>query len=250
MKLKTPATISCLALSAMIAAPAAAAPSSKFTAVVDKTMVSTEATRSESIDNNPAPALHAVVATLKVPSQKELLIQISAQIAIDTNTSVKGKNGGGGSATAAGSAVVNVEVCNVDSGVCLNAEPGPITFAAREQELSATLGGVIESCTDGDLDGTIVISEDCLVSPEEIALMLSTTAAHHYNFVAPNLSAGTYTVEATFAAEASAATSDTAGTDGEIDYNYAAASILVGPTVTVVEEVRATNNPDGVVIID
>ena len=250
MTFKPTALISALALTLSVSATSWAAPSSKFTAVVDKTLVSTEATRSETLDSNPPPAVHAVVATLKVPSQKELLIQVSAQIAIDTNTSVKGKNGGGGSASAAGSAVVAVEVCNVASGDCVDALPGPITFAAREQELSATLGGVIESCTDGDLDGTINISDDCEVSPEEISLILKTTAAHHYNFLAPNLSAGTYTVNATFAAEASAATNDVAGSDGDIDYNFAAASIVVGPTVTVVEEVRATNNPDGVVIID
>ncbi|NNC36691.1 MAG: hypothetical protein HKO02_04480 [Hyphomonadaceae bacterium] len=246
MLLKTTTAIGALIGALAIGTTVQAAPSAKFTATVDKVQFSTSATRDGAIDENEGPAIRDVVATIKMPSQKELLIQISAQIAIDTETSVKGKNGGGGSATAAGSAVVEVAVCDA-AGNCTVAEPGAITFAAREQELSATLGGVIESCTDGDLDGTIVIEDDCIVTDEEIALLLKTTAAHHYNFIAPNLSAGTYTVEAKFSANTSASTLDTGDKD---DTNFADASIVVGPIVTVVEEVRATNNPDGVVIID
>lgn len=239
-------SLAVLALAASLAVPVIAAPSAKFTATVDKTYFSTAATR-DATGTTSNSAMDMVVATLKMPSQKELLIQISAQIAIDTETSVKGKNGGGGSAIAAGSAVVEVAVCHVGSGVCTIAEPGPIIFAAREQELSATLGGVIESCFDTNSDGTIDVDLECDVTDEEVALLLKTTAAHHYNFVAPNLASGTYTVVATFSADASATTLDTGDKDGA---NYAAASIIVGPIVTVVEEVRATNNPDGVMIIE
>ena len=225
-----------------------AAPSAKFTAVVDKVKFSTAATR-DATGETATSAMDTVVATLKMPSRKELLVQISAQIAIDTETQVKGKNGGGGSATAAGSAAVSVEACHVDTGECTPAEPGAIIFSAREQELTAVLGGVIESCTDGDLDGVIDISDDCVVTNEEIGLLLSTTAAHHYNFLVPNLDAGTYNIIATFDADAAAAVSNEGDQDDGTS-NYANASIIVGPTVTVVEEVRATNNPDGVVIIE
>jgi hypothetical protein len=74
--------------------------------------------------------------------------------------------------------------------------------------LSAVLGGVIRSCevsVEEELDefgvptgtstGTIVIADDCIVDDEEIGLMLSTTSANHFNFVAPDMVPGDRTID-------------------------------------------------------
>lgn len=130
------------------------------------------------------------------------------------------------------------------TGGVVYAEPGPITLNARTQELSAILGGVIESCTVGD-DGIIDVGTECTVTDEEIRLLLDTLSAHHDNFVFPNVPTGEYKVIARFDADVSTDTEETLVTGDTA--NEANASLVVGPRVVTVEVIRATNNPDGVV---
>lgn len=129
------------------------------------------------------------------------------------------------------------------------AEPGTITFNMREQELDAVLGGVIESCTfntDADGDGvvdeniTITIENDCVVTDEEIELIQRTMSAHHFNFVAPNLTPGDHHITV----EASISSSTTSGEGG------AMARGLVGKGSLTVESVRAINQDGGLTILD
>ncbi len=231
--------------------------SAKFSATIDKAhliQASASATGNETpLDIDLDSDID--IARIKVANKKDLLIGISAQIGLLTSTSVKGKNGGGGSATAAGGVGVSVHAVPVNGGPAIVAEPGPVILSARLQELSATLGGVIESCEDtltdnGDgtfsdgADGKITVATECIVSDEEIALLLATVAAHHHNFIVPNLDAGEYRIRARFVALAAAAATDTGDKDGT---NTADATVVVGPRVTTVQEVRATNNPDGII---
>jgi len=65
-------------------------------------------------------------------------------------------------------------------------------------------------------------------------------AAHHFNFVAANLTPGVHTVAVW--AKIETLTSSIAG--------LADAKALVGKGSLTVEEVRATNSPDGIVFLE
>ncbi len=215
-----------------------------------------------------------LTATIKTANKKDLLIGVSLQNGIYTETNVKGKNGSAEKAGAAAGILVHVAI----DGEHDLAFPSSVVFANRIQELSATLGGVIESCAvtvtdngDGTSSGTINVANDCVVSDEEIGLILSTTSANHFNFVAPNLSAGEHTVTVHATALSSAAytngtytTSDEdqatcEGNGGTFDGgictytttdNEAKAWALVDVGSLTVEEVRAINQEGGIVIDD
>lgn len=198
------------------------------------------------------------LATIKVPNNKELLVGVSAEIGIVTDTSIKGKNGGQARAIAGGQAYVNVFAVptgeEVDPGSSLQAMPGQVMLSQRVQELEATLGGVIQSCevscsleNDAVVCEDIDIADDCEVTDEEIGLLLDTTAAHHYNFVFPDLPVGTYDIVAVF----------TTGVRAQVDIcdpgdacvlpydedgdvaGRALASAIINNTMVTVQEVRA-----------
>ena len=170
--------------------------------------------------------------TIKTPNKKDLLVGASFQTGLYTQTQVKGKNGSTTTATA--NATLKVRLL-VDGDI---AYPGDVVYDARSQTLTATLGGVIESCKDLNGDGVIIVKDECVVTDEMIELILSTMAAHHYNFVYANLTPGTHTVEV----QVNIATPDGTVTDG----NSASAWATFGPGSLTVEEVRATNIPDGI----
>ena len=98
-------------------------------------------------------------------------------------------------------------------------------LASRTQELEATLGGVIESCTTTDIDFSTALGfvtsvnsvtwdlDDCEVEDEAIRLALTTMAAHHFNFVFPNLPQGNYKVIARFTTSARAEAEVTCGAE-------------------------------------
>jgi hypothetical protein len=141
---------------------------------------------------------------------------------------------------------------------CLTAAPGQVILSKRVQELSATLGGVIQECTDGDTnfdgtadtdpDGTIDIATECIVTDEEIGLLQDTTAAHHFNFVLPNMDQGEYDIKAYFTTGARA---EVDICDSELDYcgdlydaegtvsASATAKAVVNKTMLTVQQVRA-----------
>jgi hypothetical protein len=201
------------------------------------------------------------LATIKVPQDKELLVGVSAEIGLVTFGAVKGKNGGTARAIADAEAYVTVYAVPRDGGNSEEAAPGQIMLSKRVQELGATLGGVIQSCevtcgdedviVDGVVVGTIivcediVIAEDCLVTDEEISLLQDTTAAHHFNFVLPNLDQGVYDIKAVFTTGARAEVDIC--DDGE-DCMYdpegtvsasAAATAIINKTMVTVQQVRA-----------
>ncbi len=219
------------------------------------------------------------LATIKVPNNKELLVGVSAEIGIVTDTSVKGKLGGEAKAVAGGRAYVNVFAIPKDGGPSIPAAPGQITLSQRVQELSATLGGVIKSCdvncyyepladcdlvdpTPGDPDSgdefyqcdiicdDIVIADDCVVNYEQIGLLLDTTAAHHYNFVFPDLPVGTYDIKAVFTTGVRAQVDIcdegdecvlAYDPDGDV-FGRAAAKAIINNNMVTVQEVRAVKD--------
>jgi len=232
-------------------------PSAKFAATwttkpgLESAVVITDATTDTVlVDSNSGYTL----ATIKVPQGKELLIGVSAEIGLVTDTSVKGKNGGAARAIAGGEAYVTVFAVPRDGGNSVEAAPGKIMLSKRVQELDATLGGVIQSCQVAcGLDTTtneivcenIVIAEDCEVTDEEIGLLLSTTAAHHFNFLLPNMNQGVYDIKAVFTTGARAevdicdagepCSNDPEGTVAA----SAAATAVINKTMLTVQQVRA-----------
>ena len=210
-------------------------------------------------------------ATIKTANKKDLLIGVSLQSGLYTDTTVKGKNGSSEKAGAEAGIKVSIEIDNGAIAVF----PSEVIFASRVQELSATLGGVIESC-EVSVDpntglGGFIVADDCIVSDEEIGLMISTTSANHFNFVAPDLGSGDHTIVVKATALSSAEFTNGTYTVGDLDQatcendggtwngntsectfsttnNEASAWALVDVGSLTVEEVRATNQEGGIVI--
>ena len=251
------------------AAPAVAGPSAKFAA----TWTDTPALASVA-EINDATADTVVVdsktgytlATIKVPQDKELLVGVSAEIGLVTYGSVKGKNGGSAKALADAEAYVTVFAVPKAGGSTETAEPGQIMLSKRIQELGATLGGVIQTCTDGDTnydgvadtdpDGTIDIAAECVVTDEEISLLQDTTAAHHFNFVLPNMDQGEYDIKAVFTTGARAEVDICDVTDvaegcydpeGTVSASSKAKAVI-NKTMLTVQQVRAAKG--GVIGVD
>jgi hypothetical protein len=181
------------------------------------------------------------LARIKVPQDKELLVGVSADIGLVTDTSVKGQNGGAARSIAGSGAGVIVFAVPVGSkGSDAIAEPGFVVLNSRVQVLDATLGGVIQSCTPED-DGSIVVADDCVVTPEEIGLILGTMSANHFNFVLPDMDQGEYNLVAFFVTGAGASINideATVEAGGSISASSFALA-FVGKTMVTVQQVRA-----------
>jgi hypothetical protein len=189
-----------------------------------------------------------LAATIHVAQQKELIAGASLETGVYTQTQVRSKNGTSDTASATAQIEVRVlvDLYSDNSGSVIDengktihgfdliAAPGHVVFDKRTQTLSAVLGGVIQSCTDSDLDGTIDITTECTVTEEEINLILDTMGAHHFNFVVGNLPQGTHRLE--LQAQISSSTSAQIGS--------ASAKALMGKGSFTVEEVRAVNSKD------
>lgn len=210
---KTHSIILSTAIASLLAAPAFAGPSAKFAATwTDTPALASVAVIEDATVDTVVTDSHTgyTLATIKVPQDKELLVGVSAEIGLVTYGSVKGKNGGSAKAIADSEAYVTVFAVPKDGSPESVAAPGQIMLSKRIQELSATLGGVIQSCTDaitedtdGDGipdsgDGTIDVATECVVTDEEVGLLQDTTAAHHFNFVLPNMDQGEYDIKAVF----------------------------------------------------
>ena len=209
-------------VSVFLVTSAFAAPSAKFTAEVSEVTL---------INWTEDDVLSDMIlsASIKTPNKKDLLIGVSLETGLYTKTTVKSMNG----VLDTQSAVAGISVVVKVDGV--EAYPGAVIFDKRTQTLSAKLGGILSGCTDADGDGHITIDE-CTLLPEEIELILDTMGAHHFNFVAANLEPGDHIVEVWASIDVGASTTATA-------------KALVGKGSLTVEEVRATNSPDGISII-
>lgn len=254
---KITCALAALGISILAAGSAIAGASAKFAATWTDTpalasvaVIADSAVDAVVVDENVGYTL----ATIKVPQDKELLVGVSAEIGLVTYGSVKGKNGGSAKAIADAEAYVTVFAVPKVGGDSFEAAPGQIILSRRVQELSATLGGVIQDCEDGNFDGTITIADDCTVTDEEIGLLQDTTAAQHFNFVLPNLNQGEYDIKAVFTTGAraevdicdSANNTDFDGNPTPCSYDpdstvsaSAAAKAVVNKTMLTVQQVRA-----------
>jgi len=256
-----------VALASTMFSVGAMAQSAKFAAVwtdglkviKSEACASTEAAFCDAITNTGAQ-FGATMANIKVPQSKELLVGVSAQVELFTQTIVNGRKGSYSKATAMAEGGVSLLACNWASGNCYEGAPGYITLSKRQQELEAVLGGVIEECTfDVTLDVVEDVAtgsatwtlDDCMVLQEEIGLALTTMAAHHFNFVFPDLPQGDYAVIATFKTDATAAaeatcSADASYCDAAVDGDASAVShAVIGKTMLSIQEVRAVKGSLG-----
>ena len=238
-----------IAASVLVAGTAMAGPSAKFAAtyhhggmnVVSAAVIEDSAVDARVFDRNTGYTM----ARIKVPQDKELLVGLSAEVGLTTDTSIKGQQGGAARALAGARARAAIFACPVDGGDCTPAAaPGPVTLSQRVQELSATLGGVLEDCEDLNGDGVVEIPEECTFSDEEIGLALDTLASHHFNFVLPNMDQGEYDVVAVFMTGALAAVDvdEISIEDGGQVTASAFAKAWIGSYMLTVQQVRATSN--------
>lgn len=195
-------------------------------------------------------------ATIRVPQKKELLVGLSAQVALYTFTEAKGKKGTRSTAIATAEGGVTMYACPdpyvAGMSDCIEGVPGYITLSSREQELSAVLGGVLIDCNfaaDLGEDGVGNITfdaDDCNFEQEVISLGLTTMAAHHFNFLFPDMEQGDYNIVAKFGTSAAASVeveceytnTDCTETEGDAS---AVAGAAIGKTMLTVQTVRAVN---------
>ena len=216
------------------ATPAFPLASSKFAAEVSDLILIPPPPPASGTHDTP---FKTVLSTMiKTPNKKDLLIGGSFETALFTQTQVTGKNGS--TSTSSASATLEVRVLidgqpfNKSTGT--GAFPPIVMYDHRAQTLSATLGGVIQSCTVNLVTGVINVATDCTVTDEMINLILETMSAHHFNFVAANLDPGVHTVEIQVRSGSTADTSP-AG------FGTASATAGVGRGSLTVEEVKAIN---------
>lgn len=217
--------VAVLALSLLAATPAFAA-SAKFTANVSGVALASP-TLATNDANGFSPVLKGQIHT---GTPKDLLIGVSLETSLLTDTLVSSSKGVKDTSTAEAGIEVKVLVDGIE------AAPGVVVFDKRKQQLSATLGGYYTGCTDANGDGIIDVTTECQLAPEEIELLLDTTAAHHFNFIQANLGAGDHTV--VVLAKVSNATASASGS--------ASATALLGKGSLSVEEVQAINSPTGI----
>ena len=248
-------------------AGSAMADSAKFAATYDTDTVFVKAIWEGGDPVEVGPVAEMELATLHVAQWKEILIGVSGQVNLVTLTEAKGKNADGVSTAKAEGTVLTgvlvvpegqgegacvdawtawrellvhqgwdacIEACGEDeeceeecgvkppAGENLFAAPGPVTFASRMQELSVNV----------DLDTTDPLID--VTGYVTVGLTLDTTAAHHFNFIADDLTQGRYDVIACYDLTALA---DANNVDNSA-YAYAG----IGPRILTVQEVRATKN--------
>ena len=81
---------------------------------------------------------------------------------------------------------------------------GNLTFTARTRLLPCIIGRAylrpIITVPEWNANGKNAAKQDihCLVTDEAIGLLLDTTAAHHFNFVLPDMDQGEYEIKAFF----------------------------------------------------
>lgn len=131
---------------------------------------------------------------IKTPTGKDLFINVSLECGLTTDTTVMSKKLVRAIADAEAIVEVKVVVDGVDVPVNGN-DPADtdITFARRHQTLIAEFAGDISECMT-IVDGVIVIDWAC-VTPEMLQLILDTMQANSFNFIVPDLAAGTHTVQ-------------------------------------------------------
>lgn len=190
-----------------LAVASSSQPASKATAAVGYINVISDGEAAESM---------VLVQVIKIPgNKKDLLVDVSLETGLYTETVVRSKKAEQDIATASARIEVRVQAIPIDNDGLATGAPiiahstyndGWVTFDYRMQVLTATLQGIINDIVcelgpgpdgiPGTADDvvTCVINEETL-TPEEIGLLLSTMAAHSFNFILMDLPVDTYRVE-------------------------------------------------------
>jgi hypothetical protein len=239
------ASVVALVAGADFAASPAMAASAKFAAEVSNfELVPTSVCSTSNTGTNTCSSSWTTVlsTTIKTPNQKDLLIGGSLETGVGTETKVAAKNGNNSTSSASATIKVRVLVDGQAASICGGstcpngvAYPFEVTYNARVQNLSATLLGT--DCTANLTTGVVTCS-----SPEIIDLLIKTTSANSFNFVAPNLTPGTHSVELQVEV-AESASSDTLSAG-------ASATAEVGVGTLTVQDVQATTLPQGITFTD
>ncbi len=228
MKMKTIAcAFAALSMTAFAAGSATAAPSSK-TAVMFGGLEAGGLSALMNASNEGEATI--MTSTIKTAEQKDLAIDVSLECNLVTRTKVSGQKG---SKSTAG-AEASVEIAVFMDGEVM-AEPGWVTFCDRTQELSATLGGVLEECNvtvDPETGVGGFTKDDCSFSDEDIELMLDTTSANSFNFILFDV--GTNGTDG-HVIEVKSRISDSTYGDGSYD---ASSNGYIGKGSVVVEEIQ------------
>lgn len=215
-------TLMTLAVACALITGGAMAASSKFAAHVSGVLIT-----------NGAGGTGTLNVPIKTANKSDLLVGVSLQSSVLTETMTKGKNGDVNLSVAEGKVWVCLEV---DGGAHTDFAPDCVTFEMRRQTLQTKLSGVLTCPTEDtpDFDDFCTITDD-----EEVNLLLETMSANHFNFVVQNLSAGDHVVKA----HVFGSTSTSCVTTDE----SCRAEVAVGPGSITVEEVRATNDGTGII---
>ena len=98
---------------------------------------------------------------IKVPQDKELIFDLSAECGLYTRTLARSKAGNKDTASAEASVRMNVTYTNVDTGETKYAYPGSdgdgVVYCSRAQELSATFQGIFQT---GEEYEALIVDED------------------------------------------------------------------------------------------
>ena len=242
--------ISILLASAMFSVTTMAQ-SAKFTAAWEDDKVAlAEFAINYTLSGDTIVSAEETMATIHVANKKELLIGVSGVANLVTITEAKGRNGGF-SSTAEAEGALSLEVRIVPEGVSADcggdlplggmiAAPGGLTFASRKQTLTVTVDldivDVIGTCGGFEQPDCVADTLE-IVGDVTVALGLDTTAAHHFNFVAPDLGQGTYDVAACFTGAAAGFV-----TEEEVGDNKVYAYVAIMQRMLTVQEVRAVQD--------
>ncbi len=132
-----------------------------------------------------------LAANIQTAMNRDLFIGASLEVGLFTSTTSKSKN----LATDVSLSKAQVDVQVLVDGT--PAQPGMVVFGRRSQQLSTTLEGAIGNCLTvvTNLDGTtsVVVDTNC-VTEETIELIIDSTDAASFNFVAPDVPVGPHTV--------------------------------------------------------
>lgn len=171
---------------------------------------------------------------LKTTKKKDLVVFVSAECALMTDTTAKGQK------------VPDTDLASIDVWVEITPDDspmgtyegimGPVTFAERVQTMEGTLSDMTYVCVPGDADGNGVVDEDEEVCdwediPEEVRLILDTTTANAFNFYILDLEPGVHTITV----KAKTTTQE----NGVDSSNVLAA---VGDRSVIVQELRLVND--------
>lgn len=212
----------------LLTATSAFAASAKFTANVGTVAVVSPMLKT----NDDAGWSTVLTGQIHTATPKDLLIGVSLETTLVTDTMVKSSGGARDTSTAESGIEVKVLVDGIE------AAPGVVVFDRRKQQLAASLGGYYTACVDENLDGITDLLTECTLLPEEIQLLLDTTAAHHFNFIQANLGQGVHNV----VVKAKISNNTVSGNGS------ASSSALLGKGSLSVEEVQAVNTSDGIVM--